>query len=51
MARKPNYNFERSERTRLKATKKAARLAAKLEKTGTTNDAETVLPPSDPPRG
>jgi hypothetical protein len=31
MARKPNYNFERNERDRVKAEKKAARAAAKLE--------------------
>lgn len=29
MARKPNYNFERQERERLKAEKKAKRLAEK----------------------
>ena len=32
MARKPNYNFERLERERSKAAKKAARLEAKREK-------------------
>jgi len=32
MARKPNYNFERMERERAKAAKKAARLGAKREK-------------------
>ncbi len=32
MARKPNYNFERRERERAKAAKKAARLEAKREK-------------------
>lgn len=32
MARKPNYNFERMERERAKAAKKAARLEAKREK-------------------
>ena len=32
MARKPNYNFERLERERAKAAKKAARLEAKREK-------------------
>lgn len=31
MARKPNYNFERKERERLKAEKKAKRLADKKE--------------------
>jgi hypothetical protein len=29
MARKPNYNFERSERERIKAAKAAAKAAAK----------------------
>jgi len=32
MARKPNYSFERRERERLKAAKKAARLEAKRER-------------------
>ena len=32
MARKPNYKFERIERDRQKAAKKAARLEAKREK-------------------
>ncbi len=32
MARKPNYRFERFERARAKATKKAERLKAKQEK-------------------
>lgn len=32
MPRKPNYRFERSERDRQKAAKKAARLAAKQAK-------------------
>lgn len=31
MARKPNYSFERHERERLKAEKKAKRAAAKKE--------------------
>jgi len=31
MARKPNYDFERKERDRLKAEKKAKRLAEKKE--------------------
>ncbi len=33
MPRKPNYQFERLERQRTKAAKKAARLEAKKEKT------------------
>lgn len=32
MPRKPNYRFERSEREKLKAAKKAERLQAKAEK-------------------
>ena len=32
MPRKPNYKFERAERDRQKAAKKAARREAKLEK-------------------
>ncbi len=32
MARKPNYNFERRERERVKAAKKTARLEAKRER-------------------
>ncbi len=32
MARRPNYKFERLERDRAKAAKKAARLKAKQEK-------------------
>ena len=32
MARKPNYNFERRERERIKAAKRAARLEAKRER-------------------
>ena len=38
MARKPNYKFERMERDRAKAEKKAARAKAKAEKAGTTVD-------------
>lgn len=34
MPRKPNYRFERFERERVKAEKKAERLAAKQEKAG-----------------
>jgi len=55
MARKPNYDFERRERDRLKAEKKAQRAAAKtdpqnldadLRDQGETSDTET--PSSDP---
>lgn len=53
MARKPNYDFERRERDRLKAEKKALRAAAKKEsrtpdegqETGT--EAETDAPSED----
>jgi len=61
MARKPNYRFERMERDRLKAAKKAARAEAKrLEKENRQNaeagiepgaDADTETVPDDqPPR-
>ena len=48
MAKKPNYRFERSERDRQKALKKAARLAAKQEKSEARKDPEAVSPPSEP---
>lgn len=35
MARKPNYNFERKERERIKNEKKAARAEAKAKAAGT----------------
>jgi len=38
MPKKPNYRYERSERERVKAAKKAARLAARQEKTQTRKD-------------
>ena len=47
MARKPNYDFERKERDRLKNLKKASRAEAKLKPTNddaladTSNKAET----------
>ena len=47
MARKPNYRFERSERDRLKAEKKAARLAAKQEKAAARKDADADQPPAE----
>ncbi len=47
MARKPNYRFERSERTNQKAAKKAARLDAKQEKAAAKKDEQTAQPPSD----
>lgn len=45
MARKPNYNFERSERERAKAIKAAEKAAAKRERTGDQPAADA--PPSD----
>ena len=50
MPRKPNYRFERSERTRLKAAKKAERLAAKQERAEARKaEAEGDPPPPDTP--
>lgn len=48
MAKKPNYRFERTERERQKAAKKAARLAAKQENAEAAKGPETVPPPSEP---
>ena len=47
MARKPNYDFERKERERIKNAKKAARAEAKAKAAGTeegapAEDAEPV---------
>lgn len=50
MARKPNYRFERSERDRQKAAKKAARLLAKQEKSDARKGAEATETPSEPPK-
>ena len=55
MARKPNYKFERMERDRAKAAKKAARLLAKKERAekkhlaeaGTDEDLTMVEEPGD----
>jgi hypothetical protein len=38
MPRKPNYGFERSQRAKAKAEKKAARLQAKAEKSASQKD-------------
>jgi len=43
MARRPNYKFERSERQRAKAAKKASRLEAKKERAERKN-AESADP-------
>ncbi len=40
MARKPNYRFERFERERQNAAKKAARIAAKREKAAAKREAQ-----------
>jgi hypothetical protein len=42
MARKPNYDFERKERERLKAQKNAARAEAKLKSAAEDAPAETA---------
>lgn len=56
MARKPNYRFERFEREKSKAAKKAARLEAKREKAaekkaalGETNTDVTGVPEDEAP--
>jgi hypothetical protein len=38
MPRKPNYGFERSQRAKAKAEKKAARLQAKADKSASRKD-------------
>ena len=48
MPRKPNYKFERLERERTKAAKKAARLEAKKEKTEKRKaEIAGLVPPDD----
>ncbi len=47
MPRKPNYKFERLERQRSKAAKKAARLEAKKEKTEKRKAEIAGLVPAD----
>jgi len=44
MARKPNYRFDRFERERQKAAKKAERLKAKQEKAAVKKGEEEVVP-------
>jgi hypothetical protein len=52
MARKPNYNFERRERERVKAAKKTARLEAKRERTDKRKAEAAGLPyPSEEANG
>ncbi len=47
MPRKPNYKFERLERQRTKAAKKAARLEAKKEKAENRKAENAGLVPAD----
>lgn len=49
MARKPNYNFERQERDRRKAEKKAAKAQAKAEKSELTKSGGELPPDDDAP--
>jgi hypothetical protein len=49
MARKPNYDFERRERERLKALKNAARAEAKLKPATEEGEAQPEEQPSDKP--
>lgn len=49
MARKPNYRFERSERDRQKAAKKAERLNAKQEKVAARKGGGEEAAPSEVP--
>ena len=48
MARKPNYRFERHERERIKAEKKAARDEAKASKKALKDEREAVDRPEPP---
>jgi hypothetical protein len=50
MPRKPNYGFERSERDKAKAAKKAARLQAKAEKSASQKDETRDTATQDQPR-
>jgi len=47
MARKPNYRFDRFERERQKAAKKAERLKAKQEKAAAKKNDEKVVPTAE----
>lgn len=52
MARKPNYNFERQERTRAKAAKKAAKAEEKrLRKAAGNPDGGTDVDGESPTEG
>jgi len=48
MARKPNYDFERKERERLKAEKKAKRLAEKKEAREAKSEQDSAQAPGAP---
>ena len=48
MARKPNYRFERHERERIKAEKKAARVEAKAGKKALKDGREAADQPEPP---
>ena len=50
MPRKPNYNFEKSQRAKSKATKKAERLQAKIDKSDARKEksGETETETGDP---
>ena len=50
MSKKSSNRFERAERTREKAAKKAARLVARRERVAVKKDMETVPPPGGPPK-
>ena len=47
MGRKPNYRFERAERDRQKAAKKAERLKARQERSGEPEDGSVEGGPPD----
>ena len=49
MARKPNYNFERQERDRRKAEKKAAKAQAKADKLDRVKAEQDGSLPTDGP--
>ena len=50
MPRKPNYGFERSQRAKAKAEKKAARLQAKEEKSASRKDEASGSGAKDQPQ-
>lgn len=51
MARTPNYRFERNERDRIKAAKKAEKLAAKAEKNAADSTEDQVADSDEPEQG